>query len=324
MNQLPELPEKDLPPGRHQLLKEHLMTEIRQEEQAPVRKPVRKRNPWLRPALTAAAVATVAAVTFTLLPSSGDSGSGPRVTTAAAVLEDAALVAGHQNGYGKIRDDQFTYVETKVTSTRIGKDGKPVVKPLHRREVWVSVDGRSEGVIRDATFSGDVSYPRYEPENYTRQGYAGYAYLESLPTDPDAMHDWLAAHSVLGIELIDGARPIVFNRDQMLFLTVGDMMTDGIVPPAQAAALYRVAARIPGVTVREDAVDVLGRHGVAVVYEDAKLPLRVEWIFDKKTHQMLGQRTTFTRDYGKFKKGTVFSDSATVRRAVVDKVGQRP
>lgn len=321
MNQTPELPEKDLPPGRHRLLKEHLMTEIRYEEQAPVR----QRNPWLRPALTAAAVATVAAVTFTLLPSSGDSGSGPRVTTAAAVLEDAALAAGHATGYGEIRDDEFTYVESKSSAVKIGKDGKRVVAPLHRREVWVSVDGHSEGVIRDETEPRDVSYPAYRPEEFPSQVYAGYNYLKSLPTDPDAMYDWFQkAPSAFLVYLFSGVSPVVLERDQTIFLRVGELMGQGIVPPAQAAAFYQAAARLPGVTVDEDAVDVTGRHGVAVAREDAKMPLRVEWIFDEKTHQMIGQRTTLTRDYGKFKKGSVFEDDAILRRAVVDKAGERP
>ncbi|MFD8939696.1 hypothetical protein ACFV0R_31340 [Streptomyces sp. NPDC059578] len=47
------LPEKDLPPGRHRLLKEHLMTEIRQETQAIESRP--RRSPWLRPVLIGAA-----------------------------------------------------------------------------------------------------------------------------------------------------------------------------------------------------------------------------------------------------------------------------
>ncbi|MDQ0582695.1 CU044_5270 family protein [Streptomyces rishiriensis] len=313
-----QLPEQDLPPGRHRLLKEHLMTEIAHTGEAPARPGSR----WLRPALSVAAVATVAAVTFTVLPSSGD--AAPRTTTVAAVLEDAALVAGRSTGYDKIRDDQFTYVESKTSSVKIGRDGKRVVTPLHRREVWVSVDGGREGVIRDGTASREVSYPTYRPEVFPGQLYAGYDYLASLPTDPDAMYDRFREKVSLTVLMVDGASPVVLERDYALFRAVGELMRDGIVPPAQEAALYRAAARVSGVTVDEDAEDVLGRHGVAVAREDAKLPFRVEWIFDRKTHQMLGQRTTVTRDYGKYRKGTVLDDAAIVRRAVVDKVGQRP
>ncbi|MFD9395987.1 CU044_5270 family protein [Streptomyces sp. NPDC060000] len=150
-------------------------------------------------------------------------------------------------------------------------------------------------------------------------------HLKSLPTDPDLMDDWLRKRaSGVWVQLMDGAPPVVFEGDQSAFETVGYLMVRGIVPPAQAAALYRAAARHSGVRTDEDAVDVLGRHGVGIVREDAKLPFRTEWIFDRTTHQMLGQRATFTRDFGKYKKGTVFDDDAVVRRAVVDKAGLRP
>ncbi|MEH0576573.1 CU044_5270 family protein [Streptomyces sp. B21-108] len=323
MNQTPELPEKDLPPGRHQLLKEHLMTEIRYEEQAPVRTPVGKRNPWLRPALTAAAVATVAAVTFTLLPSSGDSGSGPRVTTAAAVLEDAALAAGQATQYDKVRDDQFTYVESRVSFARV-KDGKRIVVPLHRREAWLSVDGSSDGLVRDENDPRDVRMPGFTKDDRYSVTYAGYNHLKSLPVDPKAMYDWLRESSRHTLYVMAGMKGGVIERNQAMLLSAGQMMEDGIMPSAQAAALFRAVARIPGVTVVEDAVDALGRHGVGVAREDAKERFRMEWIFDRKTHQLLGQRKTLTRDFGGLKKGTVVSDSATVRRAVVDKAGQRP
>ncbi|MFI5798759.1 CU044_5270 family protein [Streptomyces sp. NPDC051677] len=324
MSQTPPLPEKDLPPGRHRLLKEHLMTEIRYEEQAPVRTPVGKRNPWLRPALTAAAVATVAAVTFTLLPSSGDSGSGPRVTTAAAVLEDAALAAGHATQYDKIRDDQFTYVESQVSYTRV-KNGKQTVVPPHRRETWLSVDGSRDGLIRDALNSRDTRWPGFQEKDHFYDSYPGYNHLKSLPTDPKAMYDWLrkSLPDSFGVVLA-GVNAGLIEQDQGMLFSAGNLMQEGIMPSAQAAALFRAIARIPGVTVVEDAVDALGRHGVGIAREDAKQPFRMEWIFDRKTHQLLGQRTTLTRDFGGLKKGTVSTDSATVRRAVVDKAGQRP
>ncbi|EPH44793.1 hypothetical protein STRAU_2155 [Streptomyces aurantiacus JA 4570] len=56
----PSPSERDLPPGRHLLLKEHLMTEIRQSQSENRAEPpatARRRRPWLRPALVAGAVA---------------------------------------------------------------------------------------------------------------------------------------------------------------------------------------------------------------------------------------------------------------------------
>ena len=67
------------------------MTEIRHEAVSVQEgAPAPRRNKWLRPALAATAVATAAAVTFVVLPSSGSSpapAKPPRKSTV-ALLED--------------------------------------------------------------------------------------------------------------------------------------------------------------------------------------------------------------------------------------------
>ncbi|MGW1778933.1 CU044_5270 family protein [Streptomyces sp. NPDC002143] len=321
MNQLPEPSERDLPPGRHRLLKERLMTEIRHTDEA-VAKP-RKR--WVRPALTAAAVATVAAVTFTVLPSSGGADAGPRITSSAALLEDIALAAAHQDGFGKIRDDQFVYVDTEKSFTTIGRDGETVSVPLFRTESWVSVDGTHEAVERDGRDGRDVRHPAVQPEEGVLGYFVSYNHVKSLPTDPDAMYDYLVEISPrVSFSWLTDMQGGNFDKHQSVLLLAGNLLRDTIVPPAQSAALYRALARIPGVTVVEDSVDARGRHGVGITRTDAKLPVRLEWTFDEKTYELLGQRATLTRDYKGMKKGTVFSETAVERRAVVDKAGERP
>ncbi|MEV0218514.1 CU044_5270 family protein [Streptomyces sp. NPDC050704] len=317
MNQLPE---KDLPPGRHRLLKEHLMTEIRRTEQ----EPARRRNPWLRPALAAAAVATAAAVTFVVLPTSSD-GGGVRATAPAtgnatvALLEDIALAAEHEGGaYGEIRDDQFVYVDSKVSYTQTTTDGSKVstdIQPLHRLEVWMSVDGLHNGFVREVGRKPFVIEPDVKPGERGWEVSANYNHVKTLPTDPDAMYDYLykTAPKYSGQETY-----------QAMFVLVGDLLKQSIVPPEQSAALFRAVARIPGVTVIEDAVDAAGRRGVAIAREDPDNPSRDEWIFDRESHEFLGERTVATEDYADVKKGTVTSNTAVLRRAVVDKAGQRP
>ncbi|MFI9564569.1 CU044_5270 family protein [Streptomyces rishiriensis] len=322
MNQLPE---QDLPPGRHRLLKEYLMTEIRHADEA-VATP-RKR--WVRPALTAAAVATVAAVTFTVLPSSGGADAGPHVTSAAALLEDVALAAEHQHGYGRIRDDQFVYVDTEKTFYETGPGAKAVSVPLYRKESWVSVDGTRQTLVRDGRSGSELSNPPAPRGQEIYGDFLSYNFLKSLPTEPDAMYDYLleTPPRLLKIAYID--IPVLGIRDeyddhQTVLQLAGRLLQGSIVPPAQSAALYRAVARIPGVAVIRDSVDARGRHGVGIARTDTKLPVRLEWTFDKKTYELLGQRSTLTRDYRGLRKGTVISDTAVQRRAVVDKAGQRP
>ncbi|MGW1268412.1 CU044_5270 family protein [Streptomyces sp. NPDC002491] len=330
-HQLPDIPdpavaERDLPPGRHRLLKERLMTEIlRDGHESP---PVRRRKPRLRPLFVAAAVTAVAAVTFTLLPSSGGD-AAPRVRTAAAVLEDAALAAEHTAGYGTVRGDQFVYVENKTAPEGVAKAGS-CVAASQREKSWVSVDGSRPGLRRFPGYR-DLPIEGKRPGDRHYDTYPGYDHMKSLPTGADAMYDWLRAvapgrvfHIFPKAKSFPREGLAELEKDQAVFDLVGDMFAQAIVPPQQGAAFYRAVARVPGVTVTENAVDCLGRHGIAIARQDAGATLRTEWILDAKTYAFLGERRTLTEDRFGMKKGTVLRDTAVVRRAVVDKVGERP
>ncbi|MFF5481466.1 CU044_5270 family protein [Streptomyces sp. NPDC012935] len=305
------LPEHDLPPGRHRLLKEHLMTEIRRDETDG--RALSRR--WLHPALAATAVATAAAVMFVVLPSS-DGASVQPTGKAAAVLEDIALAAGDAGGgYGEIRDDQFVYVDSKVSYAGYEEGKGTTIQPLHRSEEWTSVDGTRKGLVREDGRGQWATDPDPAPGEPGYDITTNYRHLSTLPTDPEKMYDWLAevgpAHS--GQE-----------THQAMFVLVGDLIRDAIMPPEQGAALFRAVARIPGVKVVEDVVDAAGRRGVAITRDDPDNPTRDEWIFDAKTFEFLGERSVATEDYSDIKKGRVTSNTAILDRAVVDRAGQRP
>jgi hypothetical protein len=312
MNQLPELPERDLPPGRHRLLKEHLMTEIRHEDAALAD----RRSKWLRPALAVAAVATAAAVTFVVLPSS-DPGTParPPSRSTAALLEDIALAAEHEKSYGAVRDDQFVYVESKVSYTNSGEGTKTRIDPLHRQEVWMSVDGLHVGLVRQAGMGAHSVPVDVKPGKAGWDVSSFYDHVRTLPTDADAMYDYLATTA----PKYGGD-----DKNQAMFVLVGDLLRDSIVPPKQSAALFRAVARIPGVTTVEGVKDATGRPGVAIARTDPDNPLRDEWIFDAKTYEFLGEREVATKDNAGVKKGTVTSNTAVLRRAIVGKAGERP
>lgn len=315
MNQLPE---KDLPPGRHRLLKEHLLTEIRQETQ---NNEARVRRPWLRPALIAGAVAAVTAVTLTFaVPSgSGSDESAPPAPsptstappTAAALLEDIALAAEHADVPSDIRDDQFVYIKSKVAWAGQDGDGPARLDPIHEREVWVSVDGEEQGMVHEPFARSENLLLEKETPGDARN--TNYRHLQTLPTDPDKMYAWLNKASG------DGSS----NKDDANFVLVGDLARESLMPPEQAAALYRAAAKISGVFVIDDAVDAAGRHGVAVARVDDGE--RRELIFDKETKAFLGEREVAVEDlpWG-FKKGEVTARTAVLERTVVDKRGERP
>ncbi len=278
------------------------MTEIRQE-------PVRRTRMWLRPALVAGAVAAVTAVTLTLAAPSGEQSTRAASKEAVALLEDIALAA-EQADTLKIRDDQFVYIKSKV-GWSVHEEGKPAfLEPIHQREVWLSVDGSEQDMLHDPVVRAD--HELLEKETPGIPSNTNYRHLQTLPTDPDRMFDWLNSVS-------EGSD----SKDEANFVLVGDLARESLMPPAQAAALYRAAGKISGVFVIDDAVDAAGRHGVAVARVDDGE--RVELIFDKKTMKFLGEREVAVEDLQSgFEKGDVMGRTAILERTLVDKRGERP
>lgn len=302
----PSPSERDLPPGRHLLLKEHLMTEIRQSEaEAPEAVAPRRRTPWLRPVLVVGAVAaSVAAGLLVASPFGGDSAEAAPSEETVAVLKEIAEAAKRSPAPTDVRDDQFTYIRSKVAySSDEGLD------PLHQREMWISVDGRHTGLLHEP--GNGHKNERMKPELPLVATDTNYRNLQKLPTDPVNMLDWLHKES-------DGEK----SADQQAFTLVGDLLYESLMPPKQAAALYLAAARIPGVELVEDAVDAEGRHGVAVAREDDGV--REELIFDRRTKRFLGEREVTTEDKPYAEKGEVLANTAVLEREVVDKAGERP
>jgi hypothetical protein len=76
----------------------------------------------------------------------------------------------------------------------------------------------------------------------------------------------------------------------------------------------------------DDAVDAAGRHGVAVARLEETSGRRTEWIFDRKTHVLLGERSVQVAPdpEGFMRPGTVVHTDAVMIRAVVDGIKQTP
>lgn len=73
-----------------------------------------------------------------------------------------------------------------------------------------------------------------------------------------------------------------------------------------------------------DAVDAVGRRGIGIARTDTKYSERSEWVFDAEDFHYLGERQYLTKDTAIGKAGALISNSAVLRRAVVDKGGVRP
>jgi hypothetical protein len=140
------------------------------------------------------------------------------------------------------------------------------------------------------------------------------AWLGSLPTDPDALLAYLKSRQPASNTT---------DPDQWVFDEVGGLL-GGVVPPRTAAALYRAAARIPGVTDVPAARDAIGRQGLGIVREDDQHTTRTEWVFDKGDFTFLGSRTVLVKDTSYGKAGALMASSAELASGVADRAGQLP
>ena len=311
--QLPD-PAPELPEHRHQLLRERFMQQIEATPAVVTALPRRPRRRLVL-ALSAGIMALMVAAGSVSAFGLGVGKFWADRTAAGALLERIALVAGSSTDIppvDQIRDDQFAFVETYGGYVGPVYDrGYIRLEPMEmgRRQIWLSIDGTRPGLLHDSRFPAEETVIEHG-EAYLNN--PTFRYLTTLPTNPDVLLAKIYLETFGA-----GSGP-----QQEAFVTIGDLMRESIVPPDLAEALYRAAARIPGVTVVEDAVDALGRHGVAIAREDGGT--RTEWIFDRTTLEFLGERTLIPGGPDDGSAGTVTGSTAVVVRAIVDQAGQLP
>ncbi|MDQ0787692.1 CU044_5270 family protein [Streptomyces sp. B3I8] len=335
---LPAPPERELPPERHLHHKERLMRLIDNDQAragatahagtdahtagAAPRRPLLPRPALWLPvaALALAGALTVTLVTHDATGTRADTATSATPTGSATVLLDRIAAVAADTDAAPVRDDQFTYVKSLTAGAEGQPDGSFVPGRLHEREIWKSQ--RSGPVKQVGLIHEDGGYaplreflPAGSPGVSPGIDRPTYTWLASLPTDPATLLRKL--YRLTPVQ--DGQ-----ERDQAVFDRIGELLHETVMPPENAAALYKAAARIPGVTRREDATDPAGRHGVAILRVDAHASTATEWIFDRKTLAFLGERSYLTHDVTAGRKGTVMEETAVLRRAVVDAYRERP
>jgi hypothetical protein len=318
--------DRELPPGRHLLHRENIMSQILNEppngqpgngEPPRDRRPSPRRSSAWRPSArgllaTAAAMALVAGVGVTaaekLSAQPGAASSATPETTVTAVL-DAAAQAAAAGPAVKIGPNQDFYVKAQVTANFpvsklvpqrndifdiLPPPAKPVTQLVEgwtaqsqaKESLW-KVDGQSR-VLGPGTGLFVAGAPFITMGGYMTGKapggsilYPTYAYLQSLPTNPRQLLDLIQKQTPADVpDKLDGTFAII---EQLLSTT--------ILPPQTAAALYRAAALIPGMTIVPDVTDGIGRHGIGIsLPEDVYKTDEDVWIFSQTTHQFLGVR----------------------------------
>jgi len=331
---LPTSTARDLPAGRKQILKEHLMSEIRlAHETGPAASPPRRprrwhaRHPMLAMATGAGAVAVTAALVVSVV-GPGATGPGAKIAASpgpsaagvgspsvgavgpAVVLLDKIADAAERQPAQQVANGEFMYIRSEdaypVDTITDGHETSVMQKP-YERQVWLPVASSCvAGLLIEqgsSTPLGDP-YPGCGPGNLAGPT---YRLLQSLPTNPRALLNLIYAQT-------KGEGP---SPNAEAFTTIGDLIRESIVPPQTAAALYRAAALIPGVTFINNVPDAVGRPGVAVAWRTGGHDVDA-WIFDPSTLQYMGERDYNTAT------GTVNGESAVLQRAFVAKPGELP
>ncbi|MEN3360415.1 MAG: hypothetical protein V7637_4397, partial [Mycobacteriales bacterium] len=191
--------------------------------------------------------------------------------------------------------------------------------PARTRQVWLSADGRRDGLVDDAGSDRFVlpgcpngrapdrdKQDRVIPEE-THQCVAEPAYRTDLPDTADAMLAWLRRHA--------SGNPGDINA---IGKDVLDLAGAAYLPPRTLGALFEAASRLTGMQAIPDVVDGAGRHGVGVSW--LRDGMRTTLIFDRNTHAFLGTSYTGMVDHGQ----NVMFGTALTRIAIVDRPGQRP
>ncbi|MFD9616066.1 CU044_5270 family protein [Streptomyces virginiae] len=352
---LPPFVERELPVGRHQFHKERLMAQIHEDLRAadvPTPAPAgparagRTRSPFSRraffvPAAAFALAGALAAGFLSYVDQGAPDGPGSTMATGPALttrigaadpqgtpqlLDRISLASSAASASGPaVRADQFIYIGSRTANTyvkTVGDKSTLVSEELHMRHQWNSPDGTKGWLIEPGNTGPEgVTLAGRDEKGNVPTPYLNaptYNYLAGLPTDPD----------VLLKRIYQETEGHGRGPDQEAFTTIGDLLR-GSYPPAElTAALYKAAAKIPGVVTVDDAVDAAGRSGIAVARLDEHSGQREEWIFDRQTLTFLGERSVQVQgesgEQGLIKPGTVVYTSAVMSRTVVDRMKELP
>ncbi|MFI6055255.1 CU044_5270 family protein [Streptomyces violascens] len=218
------------------------------------------------------------------------------------------------------RQDQFIYIKSKVSFLNVTNNpdtGKVETRimPLHTRQIWQSPDGTKGFLYEPDGAIGDLHPDGMDlddgPHSSSDKRHS-YNSMRALPSDPDALLK----------RLYQGGKPGNHDDDWMAFKEINSLLSEQIAPSATSAALYKVAARIPGVELVPKATDADGRQGIAIAF--TRGDSRHEWVFDKDTYTYLGQRTVLVKEEDGLKPGTVVGQTTVIERAVTDAKKELP
>jgi hypothetical protein len=279
-----------------------------------------RRRPFV-PLIAAAVVAASAVVVLLLV---GTRGHGTAPASAATLLKRTAQVARSQPPVA-LGPAQYVYTRSRDVSAVVTTAGGTTFAALepHTREIWIDAagNGRLHSVTGPPTFitehDRDAWVAAGRPQISTPGAHddvlRGMPHV-NVPTDPNRAYAQLERETA------------AFGASQYteMFTLVGDSLRETTATPEQRAALYAVAAMIPGVELLGPTVDPAGRRGVAVAMDDNARHIRQTLVIDPATSRLLAEQAIALPGAREFPAGTRIESAVYLQTAVVDSMQQRP
>jgi hypothetical protein len=177
--------------------------------------------------------------------------------------------------------------------------GTPFFLSEHDRRSWIAA-GRPE------LGAGVMNAPLQNTDGPTPP----MASLD-LPSDPDALYARLRRDAASY-----GSRMYA-----EMFTMIGDSLRENYTTPAQRAALFEVAARLPGIMLIPATTDAVGRRADGVAIDDTHNRERLTLLFDPESRALLGEEDSVLADnFGGYPAGTVIGRAAYLEQSIVDSV----
>jgi hypothetical protein len=290
-------PVRDLPPGRLDARKQHLLSEI-------ARAPERQRLSWQRPTAVVALAAVAAVILLSVFGGGGPPG-GPSSAAAGVFNQLAGRIAAQSL---TPQPGQYLYIDFKSEWGAFG--GNCETRSVEHRQIWIGVDGsgldravEAPGHFTSAADRSACLSMASRDDNqkaFLQRTLAGWSSddwnaprcLELGPTN-----DWSSLSSdppVLLQQILQ-----LFHADQGTapanqFSYIAELLGQTDAPPAVRANIYRAAALIPGVRSEGTVRDHDGRPGLglAIVNGEGSPDATDELIFDPETGELLGETQT--------------------------------
>jgi hypothetical protein len=282
--------------------------------------PRSRRRTWRWVAAAAATLAVAAAGAYVVL-----GGVNRPATAAAAVLHQAAATARSQPSPTPLAAGEYLYVKSEgvgLITTSLANGATVNARATSVREVWMGADsqlretsGKPEFVTaKDRQAWIDAGRPQFYQPGTSTESLGAYKPLD-LPTNPTILYAQLKLEAI-------GHGTGLYNE---MFVLVGDDLRETATLPAVRAALYEVAARIPGVELVGNVTDPAGRAGVAVAMTDATSHTRQVLTLDPQTSQLLDEAETVTagNEFG-WPDGTLMGRTTYLVSAVVGSNSELP